>query len=150
MYSFVLLAVSSINSLLFSLSPVSLHFFMILKRTRRRNLSHAYLVVAMMPQSADLSPRFLLIISKFMDHRLGSLARNSTKFAAIISYAYGMQLVKTDVEVLLLSRSNVTRPFSLPVSLFLSYPCYDEIRNNGISLGEFRKLPPSPSVAPKF
>jgi len=92
---------------------------MILKRTRRRNLSHAYLVVTMMPQSADLSPRFLLIISKFMDHRLGSLARNSTKFAAIISYAYGIQLVKTDVEVAALAQQRNTAVLSSCLSLSL-------------------------------
>jgi len=55
-----------------------------------------------------------------MDYRLGSLARNSTKFAVIISYTYAMQLVKTDVEVAVLSRSSVTRPSSPRVSLSFS------------------------------
>lgn len=85
-----------------------------------------------------------------MDYGLGSLVRNSTKFAAIILYTYAMQLVKTDVEVAALVQQYNTASPPHSVSLFLSYPCCDEIRNNGISVGEFRKLPPSPSVAPKF
>lgn len=55
-----------------------------------------------------------------MDYGLGSLARNSTKFAAIILYTYAMQLVKTDVEVAaLVQQYNTASPvtLSLPFSL---------------------------------
>jgi hypothetical protein len=68
----------------------------------------------------SLSPRFLLIISELMDYRLGSLARNSTKFAAIISYTYAMQLVKTDdVEVVALAQQRNTAVLSLSLSFSL-------------------------------
>jgi len=56
-----------------------------------------------------------------MDYGLGSLARNSTKFAAIISYTYAMQLVKTDVEVAALARQRNTAVLSLSLSLPLSF-----------------------------